>query len=225
LRQSRPPPEPAKKYFEEAGGDDRLGHYDLRFFHGELAYDAHLETLQNLIRSYLTTLRSLNLETWIAHGTLLGWWWNGRIMPWDYDLDVQVRSSTLQFLGENYNRTLHEWVYDDADTGETKTKEYLLDINPHHDEFWDDPMNVIDARWIDTHNGLYVDITALVERSPNKYGGNWVCKDKHQFLTTDIWPLRQTVFEGVAASIPYAFEKLLSGEYKENALTETSFNG
>jgi hypothetical protein len=35
-----------------------------------------------MIRAYLMTFNELGLETWIAHGTLLGWWWNGKILPW-----------------------------------------------------------------------------------------------------------------------------------------------
>ena len=33
-----------------------------------------------MIRAYLDYFRENNLETWLAHGTLLGWWWNGKVM-------------------------------------------------------------------------------------------------------------------------------------------------
>ena len=32
-----------------------------------------------MIRAYLTFFRENNMDTWIAHGTLLGWWWNGKV--------------------------------------------------------------------------------------------------------------------------------------------------
>jgi len=72
------------KYFHEPGGhepgeDDRLGHYDTRYFHGLVSLEERSETLTHMIRAYLTTFRKLGLETWIAHGTLLGWWWNGKV--------------------------------------------------------------------------------------------------------------------------------------------------
>ncbi len=95
---SSPPPGPApnplpiptskepdqNKYFHEPGGhepgeDDRLGHYDTRYFHGLVSLDERTETLTQMVRAYLTTFRKLGMETWIAHGTLLGWWWNGKV--------------------------------------------------------------------------------------------------------------------------------------------------
>lgn len=72
------------KYFHEPGGhepgeDDRLGHHDSRYFHGLVSLDERTETLTQMVRAYLTAFRKLGLETWIAHGTLLGWWWNGKV--------------------------------------------------------------------------------------------------------------------------------------------------
>lgn len=72
------------KYFREPGGheigeDDRLGHYDTRYFHSLVSFNERTETLTHMIRAYITTFRELGLETWIAHGTLLGWWWNGKV--------------------------------------------------------------------------------------------------------------------------------------------------
>ncbi|CZR53761.1 uncharacterized protein PAC_03642 [Phialocephala subalpina] len=98
------------KYFHEPGGDDELGHFDIRYFKGKVSYEERGDTLYHLIRSYLTVFREKNIETWIAHGTLLGWWWNGKIMPWDWDLDTQVSASTLTWLGQNLNMTFHKYT-------------------------------------------------------------------------------------------------------------------
>ncbi len=67
------------KYFHEPGGDDLLGHYDKRFFKGVVSYEERTDTLHHMIRAYLNRFHELGLETWIAHGTLLGWWWNGKV--------------------------------------------------------------------------------------------------------------------------------------------------
>jgi hypothetical protein len=67
------------KYFHEPGHDDILGHYDTRFFHGIVSYEERSDTLHHMIRAYLDFFRNNGLETWIAHGTLLGWWWNGKV--------------------------------------------------------------------------------------------------------------------------------------------------
>ena len=88
---SIPPPPPKvvneadrNKYFHEpgthaVGEDDRIGHYDTRYYHGLVSWDERAHTLSHMTKAYLTTFQSLGLETWIAHGTLLGWWWNGEV--------------------------------------------------------------------------------------------------------------------------------------------------
>ncbi|EFX06535.1 mannosylphosphate transferase [Grosmannia clavigera kw1407] len=210
------------KYFQEPGSDPTLGHYDKRYYHGLIAYGEHQAILQHLIRSYLLTSRSLGIETWIAHGTLLGWWWNGRIMPWDYDLDVQVSDVTLFYMAQNYNRTIYTYRYRD-ESGREFEREYLLDINPYHANPRSDGQNIIDARWIDTSNGMFVDITSLAERDPRRAPGIWSCKNFHRYRTRELYPLRETEFEGVPASIPYSFDRVLTAEYGQKSLVITQF--
>lgn len=72
------------KYFHEPvghekGADDRLGHYDVRYFHGMVSDEERAESLHHMVIAYLDFFRLNKLETWIAHGTLLGWWWNGEV--------------------------------------------------------------------------------------------------------------------------------------------------
>ncbi|KAL7624300.1 mannosyltransferase [Parahypoxylon ruwenzoriense] len=251
------------KYFHEAGGTLELGHYDARFFQGAVAYEEHVPALRHLVRSWLATTRAIGVaDTWLAHGTLLGWWWNGRVMPWDYDLDVQMPTSTLTRLGRYYNRTMYDYSFEVEDgeemdeergviitessstssssskKGKKKVsvssssgggfvnKTYLLDINPHHtDAGRGNGANVIDARWIDVSNGLFVDITGLAERDPAGSPGVWSCKNAHRYRTTELFPLRRTEFEGVPASVPYAFDKILTDEYGAKSLVSTEWAG
>ncbi|CAK7275239.1 mannosyltransferase [Sporothrix epigloea] len=218
-------PSKSEKYFHEPGSDNNLGHYDARYFKGLVPYDEHRPALRHLIRSYLTTFRALNVETWLAHGTLLGWWWNGKIMPWDYDLDVQVSDVTLYYLSKHYNRTLHTYRYHDEATGKELVKEYLLDINPNHGLPRGNGANIIDARWIDTSNGMFIDITGLAEREPKRSPGIWSCKNFHRYRTRELYPMRETEFEGVLATIPYSFDKILTDEYGTKSLVSTQWEG
>ena len=72
-----------EKYFHEPGGEpggNPLGnHYDNRYYHGIQDYDDRRDTQLYMLRAYLTFFRQEGLETWLAHGTLLGWWWNGKV--------------------------------------------------------------------------------------------------------------------------------------------------
>lgn len=88
-----------------------------------------------------------------------------------------------------------------------------------------DGMNVIDARWIDIRNGLYVDITGLSETRPDSHPGVVSCKNYHEYTTEELYPMRETMFEGVIAKVPYSYDKILTDEYQERALVNTNFHG
>lgn len=143
-------------------------------------------------------------------------------MPWDWDVDTQVSGATLLYIAEKYNRTTHDYVSEDKKFRRT----YLLDVNP-----WSkqrdpgDGANIIDARWIDTTNGLYIDITGLSEVYPEQKPGIWSCKNFHDYRIRDLYPMRESIFEGVEARIPYAYDQILVQEYKMQALVNTTHEG
>jgi len=202
--------------------DEKYGHYDRRYFRGIVPYDQRSDALRHMIRAYLRFFADNGLETWIAHGTLLGWWWNGKKLPWDLDIDTQVPNRTLTYLATNLNSTTYHYI----DKANGIFRDYFLDVNPYYAERdRGDGMNIIDARWIDIRNGLYIDITGLSETQPETYPGVWACKNYHHYLTKDLYPLRDSAFEGMPAKIPYAYDKILVEEYAETALTLTEYAG
>ncbi|KAL4873728.1 hypothetical protein BDV12DRAFT_159494 [Aspergillus spectabilis] len=208
------------KYFQEPGNDEIHAHYDSRFFKEPVPKEQRSQVLTHIIHSYFEYFNDHGLETWIAHGTLLGWWWNGKIMPWDWDIDTQVSEATLFRLANEFNGTVAK--YNTTDTHDQRS--YLLDVN-----IWarqrdrGKGLNIIDARWIDMQTGLYIDITGLSRLNKEK-PNEWGCKNNHNYLISDIYPLRATFFEGVAAKVPFRYETVLIDEYKEKALTEKHYN-
>ncbi|KAF8246685.1 hypothetical protein K440DRAFT_630874 [Wilcoxina mikolae CBS 423.85] len=132
-----------------------------------------------------------------------------------------MHADTLQMVGPKYNLTRHKYTSDDG----TIEREYLLDVNPW---IWQrvrgDGQNVIDARWVDVRNGLFIDITGIAETDP-KNPGVLNCKNYHRYRPEDIWPLRDTIFEGVPAKIPYNFDPILVKEYGTKALVVTEYEG
>lgn len=146
------------------------------------------------------------------------------MLPWDWDIDTQVSGSSLAYLGEHLNRTIHNYTHTESDPH--VTREYLLDVNPHSvDRERGDGLNIIDARWIDIRNGLYIDITGLSETLPDEMPGVWSCKNFHRYKTTDLYPMRETMYEGVVAKVPYAYDHILTEEYQSKALVVTDFEG
>jgi hypothetical protein len=138
-------------------------------------------------------------------------------------MDTQVAGSTLQYLGRKYNQSMHEYI---VDSPHPDTRQYLLDVNPW---IWErlrgDGMNIIDARWIDVRNGLFIDITGLSETHPDRDPGVWSCKNYHHYRVSDLYPLRETLFEGVSAKVPYAYDRILVEEYEQKALVVTEYEG
>ncbi|KAI7721022.1 hypothetical protein KC353_g1706 [Hortaea werneckii] len=164
-------------------------------------------------------MADIGAETWLMHGSLLGWYWNRNIMPWDSDLDVQMSEKSMQHLADYYNMT----VYHSELPGLHDSRDYMLEINPHWvNASTGDVENKIDARWLDMTTGLYVDITVLrwdKEAQSRGIQGAVMCKDKHHYTHKDIFPLRTSVFEGMPASVPFAFANVLVEEYGAMSLS------
>ncbi|KAI9170800.1 mannosylphosphorylation protein [Paramyrothecium foliicola] len=210
---------PEPKYFEESRYSI---HYDARYAVRPLSEDDQRDAIIVLIQTYLSTFRELGVQTWLMHGTLLGWWWGKKVMPWDLDADVQIMEADMYFLAGYHNMTTYYFKYDSIPNGRT----FLLEINPYftHRE-QDDELNLIDARWIDTQNGLYIDITAA-RYAVNHEAGEGILFDKnsHEYRDTYLFPLLDTTFEGVPAKIPFKYKDMLASEYGERALTNTKYH-
>lgn len=103
---------------------------------------------------------------------------------------------------------------------------YLLDVNPYSTQrYQGDGMNIIDARWIDVRTGLYIDITGLSELNPESEPGIWQCKNEHRYRTRDLYPMRESVYEGVPAKIPYNYNGILLEEYGVRSVILTEYEG
>lgn len=212
--------DPPEKYFRESSFHP---HYDGRFATKEVAYADRKTALIGLVRSYLTSMNEIGIQTWIMHGSLLGWWWNKRIMPWDTDLDVMVSEQAMEHLASYYNMTIHHHRYDDGQSG----RDYMLEINPHFRNTSEaDKYNRIDARWVDTKTGLFIDITTLhrnVSAEAEGKVGAMMSKDRHHYDVKDIFPLRETVFEDTPCLVPYGYTELLIEEYGPMSLIKRDF--
>lgn len=72
-------PEGLPKHFHEPGYSLIGAHYDSRYFKGENTYEERRQIQVQMLRAYFQFFSDRSMETWIAHGTLLGWWWNGKV--------------------------------------------------------------------------------------------------------------------------------------------------
>jgi hypothetical protein len=238
------------KFFHESTFSQ---HYDGRFASAELPHHVRLLHLRLMLKAYTDTMERIHIQTWMMHGCLLGWWWNARIMPWDTDIDMLVDETGIQELGGWWNMSVHHFsapdlAADDAAIREEGPgvallhediiqggKKYLLEVNPHYANISTrDKKNVIDARWIDTATGLFIDITTLhvqprdrnaVLSSTEHDDVELFTKDQHAYSSSQMFPLRATTFEGIPVHIPYNYEGILLDEYGPRAITQRGYRG
>lgn len=204
--------DPKGKYWHESVFHP---HYDGRFTDKRLPDEYQRTNLTLLMQSYLFSMRDLGAETWLCHGTLLGWWWNRKILPWDTDIDVQMTFRSVGFLARYYNMTVHDY----------EGKQYMLEINPGYvNGSYADRLNVIDGRWIDVQTGLFIDITAVRLR-PQSGGRVVATKDRHEQQVRDVFPLRQSEFEGMPVNVPNNYLKVLAEEYGRQSLAKLQHMG
>lgn len=201
----------SKKYFHEVNlANDPLGygvHYDWRFFRGVAGHEQHIKSIHNTIRAWAQFADAVGLAYWYAHGSLLGWWWNGLAMPWDADSDIQLPVAELNRLASIFNGSL---IVTSAREG---SKLFYLDVSPWYVERTKgNGKNMIDARFIDVSRGTYIDITGLAFSSSDEKVN---CKNNHLYEIATLSPLRRTLFEGASVMVPRDVSKLLREEYEK----------
>ncbi|ODQ68416.1 hypothetical protein NADFUDRAFT_81386 [Nadsonia fulvescens var. elongata DSM 6958] len=228
-------PESPKHFYEVSVKNDRSGmgqHYDWRFFKKIRNVKDKKDSIHHLMRTWFEFAEKEGIISWIAHGSLLGWHWNGMTMTWDDDADVQMSVKELDRFARKYNQTL---VVQNPEFGDGR---YYIDVSPAYvDRTQGNFNNMIDARFIDVRSGTYLDITGLAYSAGVAYPDNekekanvdisaeiFLCKNKHRYTLLDISPLRRTLFEGYPAYVPSRYTKLLKREYKKG-ITRKGFRG
>ena len=90
----------------------------------------------------------------------------------------------MHFLALNYNMSMYHYHLPNIPEG----RDYMLEVNPAYvNGDVKDKLNMIDARWIDTETGLFIDITTIrVNHTARALGiaGALMCKDKHHYLVS-----------------------------------------
>ena len=230
------------------------GHYDWRFMDGIINNTPKLSvSIHQLIKSWLRLTNQYGLSTWIAHGSLLSWYWNGMQFPWDTDIDVQMPIEDLHKLARNFNQSM---IVDFGNNeSELKFGRYFLDVsNILSQRTRGNGNNNIDARFIDVETGLYIDITGLaisesrapvrynslldgsgLERSSrdatitqtqrNQYLQAYNCRNNHFSRLSELSPLRLSMVEGEFSYVPSEFETILKIEYGEKSMANVDFKG
>ncbi|KAI9349592.1 LicD family-domain-containing protein [Obelidium mucronatum] len=191
------------KYFQESGVDMKLDSRFLEeqeestnatssssttYYKRRYDYDMMHTSLVSLLRVWSNFCSERGFVWWIAHGPLLGWLWNQKLLPWDPDLDIQVSLTQLIQLIP-FNQTM-------------MNDRFLLDMTPNIYYRLPQSMNAIDARLIDTKTGFMLDITALAVTNSAEEPTKISCKKPHSYSYDSIMPLYETELEGIRVYRP-----------------------
>ncbi|CCC67780.1 hypothetical protein NCAS_0A12220 [Naumovozyma castellii] len=162
----------ARKYFSEARNLQQvkgLGHHrDKTFFYKNMDINSqeYANRLNSMIRTFQKFVKANGLISWLAHGTLFGYLYNGETFPWDNDFDLQMPIKHLHYMSQYFNQSL---ILEDPREGNGR---FLLDVGDSltiREKGNGD--NNIDARFIDIDSGVYIDITGL-SVSPEPFKSN-----------------------------------------------------
>lgn len=136
------------------------------------------------------------------------------MLPWDTDIDVQTLPSQLPRL-YSLNSTIFE-------------NRYLLDVNPNSKFKNTQENNKIDARFIDTQTGRFIDVTVIGDRTTGRKGREPVyfsCKSPHKYRYEWIFPLIEDEIEGSVVLVPREPQTLLKLEYGESSIWRGEYSG
>ncbi|EDO18002.1 hypothetical protein Kpol_1054p49 [Vanderwaltozyma polyspora DSM 70294] len=176
------------KYFSEPNHVKSFAgkgwHRDKRFFNGDLPDDSqeYFQRLNAMIRTFQKFTKANGIISWLAHGTVYGYLYDGLSFPWDNDYDLQMPIKHLHLLAQYFNQTL---VLEDPREGNGR---YLVDIGSSITVRTNgNGKNNIDARFVDIDSGLYIDITGLASTSaPVKHYMEDYIKKLQSNITKDI---------------------------------------
>ncbi|GMM28756.1 hypothetical protein DAMA08_014720 [Martiniozyma asiatica (nom. inval.)] len=234
-------------------------HFDLKFFNGfisesKINYHDNLDykvkmILHHMLHTWLQFSFNAGVISFPAHGSLLSWYWDGMIFPWDNDIDVILPIQDLNDLCMNFNNSL---IIQSSTDGFSKffldcSKSITVRENGNGN-------NNIDARFIDVDSGMYIDLTGLTVTGQDgmsdsqrehlglkKIEGDdsekrnklfelhdnadiYNCRNKHFYPHDELSPMRFTLMEHGPAFVPSNIEEALTSEYSAKSLVTINYN-
>lgn len=174
-------------------------HYDIRYYKQTLSISEIQVKLKDMFTILTKFLTKFNVKCWLLFGTLLGYYRDGDMIPWDDDIDVGILFNDLNNLPQKY----------DIDG------KYMWDRNPDARHCYHDSNNIVIARLICMETGVFIDIF-----------GQCINRDKVMSSGGDIWdkndifPLIQTVFLDNIVYVPQNTKQVLLDVYKNLDIPE-----
>ncbi len=168
------------------------GRYDARYYQGPLAAHQRRDALVAALAELQALVGGNRIDVWLLGQAL------GQAGSEGGMLDGTERVE----LGVHYN---HLFL---LRTIESSHPRYLLDVNPNHVMREWQPLNPVDARFIDKQTGVFVDLFGYRKLRNKQYIGS---KRGDRFRGDDIYPLGPCQLNGCALKRPHHPQAVLGG--------------
>ena len=142
------------KYFNEMKGNP---HLDVRYGKKNLSQQIIRTQLKNLLKQTVNIFKKVDIPCIIMHGSLIGWYFGKKILPWDDDIDIVILEEYREKL-----KTLNGF----------QNNKILIEVNPVIDTIKRDINNIIEARVICKITGVFIDITNISKGNVFKIGNS-----------------------------------------------------
>ena len=224
------------KFFQEKQNNS---HLDLKYGKKTTLQEIHSE-LKKILKYFTVICNEKKIKPIIMHGSLIGWYFNRKILPWDNDIDIVLIGKSI----DNFKKL-----------DNFENEDIIIKINPNSEDRKLDRNNKIDGRIISKKNGSFIDVTFLYQsldehfknnifrylkisqESPNPYmranyenklkymvksinngeGYNNTlfvnCKSPHYYNVKHILPLKKEKFEDCDIFVPNNINECLYQEY------------
>ena len=132
-----------RKFFKEMKNKP---HLDIRYGKHNLSKNNIHAQLKMLLAETVDIFNKIDIPCIIMHGSLIGWYFGEKMLPWDDDIDIVILDEHREKL-----KTLHGY----------QNNKILIEVNPVIDTIQRDPSNIIEARIICKNTGVFIDVTNL----------------------------------------------------------------
>lgn len=177
-----------EKFFKEPRG---LPHYDKRYFTHKHSRKQIQDRLRIMFCVLMKFLESYKIKCWLGFGTLLGYYRDKDIIPWDDDIDVNIMYGDLFILPTKHSMNGYIW-----------------EVNPYSRPYKHDGRNSVSARLICIKTGIFIDVFSnYIDMGKVIDSGN------NKWDVIDVFPIIKTSFLGCETYIPNNIKQVLIDYY------------
>jgi histidinol-phosphate aminotransferase len=189
---------------------DNISLFDLEPINKYYTPKNHIWNLKLLFKTFLDCVK--NIDYWLDGGTLLGYYRNNGIIPWDDDIDIAILNKDRDKFLDLKNTFLEKGLRLKLNrTKQYYQVDYIKDIGENPDVTNDLHIDIF-LFDLDDDSGLYINTDIRFQK-------NDVLRCNFKYELDDIFPLKTDIlYDILKVKIPHNYEKIISTNMPRNVL-------